>query len=225
MRVLKRSRLAVLAMAATAGLGQISVGTATAAAGIPGPLPLSVALTRAELPPVGAWDGPRVRPKGPADLAPPTCWPQNEQLGSVDGVIEWSLVPGPRPTYPYYYAEESQILRYADKAAASAVAARWRTAVANCAIPADPPDGHLFIQNLRRVATADGVDVWGYDDGGAGYTLPGHTGYRQFFLVQRENVLYFVRFDDATTLEPHPVIPVADTVAAVRHHLDALTGS
>jgi hypothetical protein len=223
--VTRRGSLSVLALGLTVGLGLFSGGTATADENdVAGPLPLSVALATTELPPVGVWDVHQVRPKKSFELAQPTCWSNQQLLGETDGIIEDSMVSRPG-NFPYYYAERSQVLRFRDTAAANAAAARWHAAVADCEIPNDSPypNGQLFIQNLRVVATVSGVDVWGYDCGASGYTPPGHTEYVQFFLVQRENVLYFGQLNDSVTVEPHPVIPVADTVAAVQRHLDALS--
>jgi hypothetical protein len=218
----RRGRLGALAVVLTAGLGLIPAGTATAdEADIAGPLPLSVALTRAELPALGAWEEPNVLRKTPANFWFPACWPENIQLGEADAVLVGTSIPLPEPAY-YEDILEAEVLRYGNTAAANAAAARWRAAVADCEIPNNSPypNGELYIENVRVVANVDGVDVWAYDYGAAGYTPP--TGYQQFFMVQRENVLYFVRLDDGMSPLPHQAIPVGDTVAAVRRHLDAL---
>jgi hypothetical protein len=211
--------LAVAAM--TVGLLGTTVGTASAApADISHQLPLSVALAKAELPPVGGWSEPHTLVKPPGGYDGP-CWDERYLLGELDGVYSGASVPHPGAPIGYYTAQ-SLVLRYASTAKANAAAEQWRGFVANCEIPVNPAgNGSLYILNVRKVATVSGVEVWGYEEGASGYQST--SNYRQFFLVQRENVLYIFWTDDYSTLEPHPVIPFTATANAVVQHLAALS--
>lgn len=229
MRIAIITRLATVALAFAVGLGAAPAGAATGeAAGPIGPLPLSVALTRDELPPVGAWTEPVVKPKSQAGpYVYPTCWahwlpilPLNE----TDGVYEYAAVPRPGGHTGPYYDLVGLVLRFPDTAAADAIAAEYRSRIARCEIPyPDIANGQLFVRQPRPVANVSGVDVWAYEWGAAGYMESPNTGYTQFFMIQRENVLYFVQVTDTKTTEPHPVIPFGATIAAVQRHLAALS--
>lgn len=224
-----RARRATVALALAVGLGGALAGEATAdAAGPIGPLPLSVALTKDELPPVGAWTEPVVKPKSQAGpYLYPTCWahwlpilPLNE----TDGVYEYAAVPRPGSHTAPFYNAEILVLRLRDTAAADAIAAEYRSRIASCEIPyPDIANGQLYVRQPKLVANPSGVDVWAYEWGAAGYLESPNTGYTQFFMVQRENVLYFVQITDTKTIEPHPVLPFDATVAAVHRHLAALS--
>ncbi|GAA1688099.1 hypothetical protein GCM10009765_41970 [Fodinicola feengrottensis] len=211
--------MTTFAVAATAAVSALVLASTAPAAADPPPLatvplPLQqVALVNPELPYSASYT---LNPVVPFDQAPagtvPACWHPSRPLGDLDGVYGSGIIEDPLlPDLPYL-VESNIVLRYPNAAAASAVAAQWNTDLAGCSAP----PARI---NVHKVTTIQNIPVWAYEQ-----TLPGRTvtGYRQFALVQDDNVLDFLAVQDTVTQAPHPLMPFTTSITAMKQHLAGL---
>ncbi|GAA1565333.1 hypothetical protein GCM10009678_55480 [Actinomadura kijaniata] len=111
--------------------------------------------------------------------------------------------------------------QYGIATGAQAFEQRWKSRLATCAErdkPGEGPDGSSYVTVIRKVGTADGVDVWRITGGPNPYV--GLDSHVQVAVVRQGRAVYAMNLLDYRNGEPAPV-PFTAAVVKIKQRLAA----
>ncbi|MGK5552615.1 hypothetical protein ACSNOI_13465 [Actinomadura kijaniata] len=160
----------------------------------------NVLLSSADQPPVGyAWSKPYFDPYFDPARIGPSCWQYGVATGAQAGIEA-------RFSASSTFHNYNDVWVFSDAAGAQAFEQRWKDQLATCAErnkPGEGPDGSSYVTAIRKVGTADGVDVWRITGGINPYV--GLDSHFQVAVVRQGRAVYAMNLLDYRNGDPAPV--------------------